>query len=194
VAKSITGVVLCGGAGRRFGGDDKPLLDLGGRPLLAHVLDRLEAQVDQLMISANRNLDAYEGFGQRVVVDRFDDRGPLAGILAAAEIANTDLLFTCPGDSPLLPMDLVSRMAPLLTERVNVVIPNDGERTQHLFMLLRRQDALDIGGYLDSGARSVHGWVESLEHAELSVSEPDVFLNVNTPEDLSGLKTSRLAI
>jgi molybdopterin-guanine dinucleotide biosynthesis protein A len=194
VAKSITGVVLCGGAGRRFGGDDKPLLDLGGRPLLAHVLDRLEAQVDQLMISANRNLDAYEGFGQRVVVDRFDDRGPLAGILAAAEIANTDLLFTCPGDSPLLPMDLVSRMAPLLTERVNVVIPNDGERTQHLFMLLRRQDALDIGGYLDSGARSVHGWVESLEHAELSVSEPDVFLNVNTPEDLSALKTSRLAI
>jgi molybdopterin-guanine dinucleotide biosynthesis protein A len=146
------------------------------------------------MISANRNLDAYEGFGQRVVVDRFDDRGPLAGILAAAEIANTDLLFTCPGDSPLLPMDLVSRMAPLLTERVNVVIPNDGERTQHLFMLLRRQDALDIGGYLDSGARSVHGWVESLEHAELSVSEPDVFLNVNTPEDLSALKTSRLAI
>jgi molybdopterin-guanine dinucleotide biosynthesis protein A len=59
---------------------------------------------------------------------------------------------------------------------------------------LRRQDALDIGGYLDSRARSVHGWVESLEHAELSVSEPDVFLNVNTPEDLSALKTSRLAI
>ena len=194
MAKSITGVVLCGGAGRRSGGDDKPLLDLKGRPLLAHVLDRLEAQVDQVMISANRNLDAYESFGHRVVVDRSNDRGPLAGVLAAAEVADTELLFTCPGDSPLLPLDLVSRMMPLLTGQVSVVIPNDGERTQHLFMLLRRQDALGIDDYLDSGERSVRGWVESFRKAELSVVEPDVFINVNTPEDLAALENSRLAI
>jgi molybdenum cofactor guanylyltransferase len=49
----IFGVILAGGEGRRMGGVDKALVRLAGRPLIAHVLDRLEPQVDRVLISAN---------------------------------------------------------------------------------------------------------------------------------------------
>ncbi|TGN33385.1 molybdenum cofactor guanylyltransferase MobA, partial [Paracoccus liaowanqingii] len=37
-------MILAGGRATRMGGGDKPLLPLGGRPMLAHVLDRLRPQ------------------------------------------------------------------------------------------------------------------------------------------------------
>jgi len=146
-----------------------------------------------VLISANRNLDAYRAFGHPVVVDRHADQGPLAGIEAAASSCTAELMFTCPGDSPLLPTDLVVRMRPLLTGAVDVVVPNDGVRMQHLFMLVRRTAALTIGSYLEQGGRSVHGWLDELTSAELEVLEPGAFLNINSPDDLECAENSRLA-
>src|SRR5581483_1360528 len=80
----VTGVVLAGGRGTRMGGADKGLVELHGRPLAAHALDRLRPQVDALLISANRNHDRYAALGAPVIADAsstFD--GPLAGMLAA---------------------------------------------------------------------------------------------------------------
>ncbi|MEL6210433.1 MAG: NTP transferase domain-containing protein, partial [Pseudomonadota bacterium] len=49
----IAGVILAGGLARRMGGGDKALLALAGRPLLAHVIDRLAPQVERLALNAN---------------------------------------------------------------------------------------------------------------------------------------------
>ena len=48
----IAGLILAGGQGRRMGGLEKALLDLGGRPLAAHVAARLGPQVGALALSA----------------------------------------------------------------------------------------------------------------------------------------------
>ena len=58
-AERVAAVILAGGQGRRMGGADKGLVEYRGRPLIEWVLEVLTPQVDELVISANRNLDTY---------------------------------------------------------------------------------------------------------------------------------------
>ena len=180
----VAAIVLCGGGGRRFAGRDKPLELLAGKPLVGHVLARLAGQASSIVISANRNLKEYERFGYPVVEDQLPDCGPLAGLHAGLSATSSRWLLVCPGDAPLLPTNLVERLRSGLTSGAGLVIPHDGERPQHLFMLLERSVAEGVRPYLEQGGRSVAGWLAGLEVAEVSVLAPHAFTNVNTPEEL----------
>ena len=80
----ISAIVLAGGQGRRVGGVDKGWLDYGGRPMIEHILARLKPQVDDVVISCNRNLPRYAALAP-VIEDQYRGYlGPLAGISAAA--------------------------------------------------------------------------------------------------------------
>ena len=82
------GILLAGGKSSRMGGGDKCLLPLAGRPILAHVIERLKPQVAELIISANGESTRFSDFGLPVVEDRLGGYvGPLAGILAGLEWA-----------------------------------------------------------------------------------------------------------
>jgi hypothetical protein len=63
VTPSITGLLLAGGRATRMDGADKGLQLLDGTPLALHVLRRLAGQVDEMVISANRNADRYAELG-----------------------------------------------------------------------------------------------------------------------------------
>ena len=116
-AQDITGLILAGGRGSRMGGIDKGLQTFNGMPLALHTLTRLQmgGGVGQIMINANRNLAAYESFGVSVWPDGLADyAGPLAGFLTGLEHCETPYLVTVPCDTPLLPLDLVPRLAAAL--------------------------------------------------------------------------------
>ena len=84
----VTGIVLAGGQGRRMGGVDKGLQPLRGRAMVEWVLERLAPQVDEIVINANQNLEAYARFGHRVVADEVGGfAGPLAGLHAGLRAA-----------------------------------------------------------------------------------------------------------
>lgn len=188
--RDVTGVVLCGGEGRRMGGVEKPLLPLHDRPLLLHVLDRLLPQVRHVLVSANRDLDAYRALGHPVVSDDVPGLGPLGGLATVARHVTTPWLFCCPGDAPRLDAGLVSRLAAALQDEVVAVYPNDGERKQYLFLLVRTSACRSLTTYLDGGARSVHGWLaRNCAHAiEMHDLGPS-FANVNDPLELQNLQT-----
>jgi len=103
----VTGILLAGGQGRRMGTVDKGLQLLHGRPMVAAVLARFAPQVDEILINANQNLEAYRAFGHRVVPDAIGGfAGPLAGLHAGLSAASHPLVLTAPCDSPFLPLDL----------------------------------------------------------------------------------------
>ena len=107
----VTGLILAGGRGSRMGGVDKGLQNFNGMPLALHTLLRLQPQVGEVMINANRNLAAYESFGVPVWPDVLADyAGPLAGFLTGLERCETRWLVTVPCDTPLFPLDLVERL------------------------------------------------------------------------------------
>ena len=111
-AADITGLVLAGGRGSRMGGVDKGLQNFNGIPLALFTLMRLQPQVGEMIVNANRNLAAYEAFGVPVWPDVLADyAGPLAGFLTGLERCETDWLLTVPCDTPLFPQDLAPRHA-----------------------------------------------------------------------------------
>lgn len=183
----ITGVVLCGGEGRRMGGVEKPLLPLHGRPLVAHVLDRLVPQVGRVIISANRELDAYRAFGHDVVSDVEAGLGPLGGLVSIVPHVSTPWLFSCPGDTPLLNRSIVNRLADSVDDG-DGSYPSDGERAHHLFVLVRTAACASLAEFLATGGRSVHGWLGTLRMRAFHAQDvADSFRNVNTPEALAEL-------
>jgi molybdopterin-guanine dinucleotide biosynthesis protein A len=188
----ITGVVLCGGAGRRMGGRDKPLVELAGQPLVAHVVARLAPQVVRVVISCGRNAERYAHWGDTIVVDDIAGQGPLRGLLMALLATDTPYAFVCPGDAPLLSASLVRVLARARTDdAIDACVPHDGQRPQHLFLLLRSALRGDLRKYLEGGGRSVRGWVETLRTRTVDVStERDAFMNVNSDDDLASLNAT----
>ncbi|MGA1371714.1 MAG: molybdenum cofactor guanylyltransferase MobA [Pseudomonadales bacterium] len=165
---TTTLLVLCGGAGRRVGGADKPLLLWEGRPLIEHVLDRLNAETAVTLVSANRNLDRYECYG-RVVTDVTQGHpGPLAGISAGLHACTTEWLLACPGDMPMVPTDLMRRLTQAI-EKSGEICHAAASRTDHglepLPALLHKSLAGALSLRLEQAAdqeRSVRGWLSSI--------------------------------
>src|SRR5262245_14306563 len=120
-APSVVGVLLAGGQSQRMGGGDKCLRLLGGKPILAHVIDRVGPQVRGLVLNANGDPQRFASFGLPVIADSIPDfAGPLAGVLAGMDWAAMNApdcpwIITVPCDGPFVPRDLVAR---LITERV----------------------------------------------------------------------------
>ncbi len=189
----ITGVILAGGRATRWGGVDKGLIELDGRPLVAHVLAALAPQVAEVIINANRNRDRYASFGCAVVADADDGYlGPLAGLASAMEAARHDWVVTVPCDSPLIADDLVARLAAAVDrEGADAGVASDGEHLQPVFMLVRTRLYGSLRDYLESGERKIVPWLEqhSLAVADLS-DQPLTFENLNRPEDAERVKGS----
>ncbi len=178
-ALPVTGLILAGGQGSRMGGRDKGLVKYRGRALVDRVIERIAPQVDELLISANRNLDDYARRGRRVLPDALPDfPGPLAGVLAGLQAASHEWLLAVPCDMPCLPADLASRMMAARQGRA-IVIAHDRQRTHPAVMLIRADLAEALADYMASGRRSVHGFQESVGFA-LASFDPAEMINVNT--------------
>lgn len=183
--QSVTGLVLAGGKGSRMGGVDKGLVDWRGRPLVAHVIERLAPQVDRILISANRNRERYEAFGHAVVADCLSDfGGPLAGLQAAFAVCETPLLATVPCDAPRLPQDLVARLlAGLGSADIAVAASPDG--MEPTFLLCRRTLAPALEAWLAEGGRKVAAWLLAMNAVVVPFADQAAFVNLNRPEDLA---------
>lgn len=186
----VTGVILAGGQGSRMGGVDKGLQDFRGKPMVAHVVERLAPQVDEILVNANRNADAYGGFGYRVIADEIAGfAGPLAGFERGLAHASRPLLVTVPCDSPFLPEALVSRMREALErEAAQLAVAKTGNQAHPVFSLMRREVHPSLRDFLASGQRKIDKWYASLRVVEVPFDDvPEAFVNINTREELQSL-------
>ncbi|NDW07448.1 NTP transferase domain-containing protein [Jiella sp. 40Bstr34] len=183
------------------GGIPKPLVELAGRPLIAHVIDRLSAHAAPLLLAAPPG-QRFECFGLALAPDRRPGLlGPLAGIEAglltlvernggpSAEDGARQLVVA-PGDTPFLPGDLVPTLQSAAGDRP--VIASFAGRPQPAASLWPLTVLADLGRWLDSGRPlAIRAFLEATGYREVAI-EPapgapggDPFFNVNTPDDLA---------
>lgn len=187
----LTGVVLAGGRARRMGGQDKGLIPFRGRPLVAYALEALDAVAGRILINANRNREQYARFGYPVVGDAGDGfEGPLAGLLAALRAAETPYVLTVPCDSPLVAGPLLARLwTRLEAAGAEIAVAHDGAWLQPVFLLAERGLAEDLAAYLAGGGRKIDTWLHTRRLAITDFSDhPELFTNLNTPEELAELE------
>ncbi len=189
--KSVTGLILAGGMGRRMQGSDKGLVLLHGHEMVAWVIGALQSNVAEVIVNANRNEAAYTNYGVRVIADSIEGyQGPLAGIEAGMSAATTPWIFTCPCDSPLQSGELLPHMWRQLQAQlsedadVRIGLASDGKRTQPVFSLLHTSLLPSLRSYLQSGERKIDRWFEQHKMMTIDCSEyADSFVNVNTEQE-----------
>jgi molybdopterin-guanine dinucleotide biosynthesis protein A len=191
----VLGVLLAGGRARRMGGGDKCLRPLGGRPLLARVIERAAPQVAALLLNANGDPARFSAFGLPVATDVVEGfAGPLAGVLTGMEWARAKRpelrwIATIATDTPFFPEDLVGRLlAAVEREDADLACAASAGRSHPVFGLWPTRLADDLRhALLAEGIRKVDVWTARyrLAVAEFPAAPLDPFFNTNRPEDLA---------
>lgn len=189
----ITAVILAGGEGSRMGGVNKGLVEFAGRPLIEHVIARIKPQLDNIMISANRNLERYRAYGYPVITDPQPGLGPLIGILRALQQCKTSWLLTLPCDTPYISTEFVTRVLSVAADKpdTRIYTAHDGHRNQPLFSLINTALVPSLHNYINGGDRKVSLWIEpyltSVDCSDLR----GMFENFNTIESIKSEVMSR---
>jgi molybdenum cofactor guanylyltransferase len=191
----ISAIILSGGRATRMNGVDKGLVLLQQKPLIAHVIARLQLQVDEIFINANREIAQYEAFGLPVLKDENAEFlenyiGPLAGFSLGLQHAKHDYVLTVPCDSPLLPLDLVERLYNgMAASRMDIACASSDGNTHPVFCLMKKSVLPSLQAYIESGERKVSTWQKSQKYIEVDFSDcNEAFVNLNTHEDLKALE------
>jgi molybdopterin-guanine dinucleotide biosynthesis protein A len=191
---SVAAIILAGGLARRMGGGQKALVELGGRHLVGHAIERLLPQAAPLALNINVEDPAFEELGLPLIGDTVPGfAGPLAGVLAGLQWANAQApapiwLLTAPTDAPFLPPDLVERLlAAAECEDAEVAVATSGERTHPVVALWRVSltDALHEA-LVGRDIRKIDRFTAERRtvHVEWTTDCGDPFFNVNKPQDL----------
>lgn len=188
------GLLLAGGLSRRMGGGDKCLRPLGGRPVLAHIIERARPQVSGLVINANGDPARFASFGLPVVADTIEGfAGPLAGVLTGMEWAakhhpGATWLATFATDAPFFPRDLVARLHEAVARAgADMACARSDGQDHPVFGLWPVRLAADLRRAMEEGVRKVDVWTAryKLAVAEFPAQPLDPFFNANRPEDLA---------
>lgn len=199
----IVGCVLAGGRASRMGGGDKALLELDGRALLSHVLERLGGQVSTIVLNANGDPGRFKAFAVPVVADAIEGfAGPLAGLLAglrwaANEAPGATHVLTVTGDAPFVPSDLAARLSASLAQAPDAcAVAASGGHVHPVIGLWPLGLAADLEREIKAGMRAANAWrahcgaaIVAFDPATIGGRLIDPFFNANTPLELA---TARL--
>jgi len=188
----ITYLILAGGQGQRMQGTDKGLMPWQNKPMIEHVIQHINAPLDKIIISANRNIEIYQQYADKVVSDEITQSseilflGPLAGILSAMHACTTPYLLCIPCDSPTPPEQLLNTLWQCMqSQHKTSALCHDGERLQPLFALLDCQYQHLLNDFLQQGRRKVQDFFTLIDPAICDFSaQKNRFHNFNRPDDM----------
>ena len=194
VERVALAVILAGGEGRRMGGEDKARLDLNGRSLIRHVLDRVSPQAHMTAVSCHDAPERFADLDIPVIADESAERlGPIGGILSAMDWAakhnpDAEYILSVPTDTPFLPHDLVRRLkyARDMAD-LNMACACSGDQI-HPVIALWPVAVRDIlrRSIERAPERNVRNWARRIgcAYAIWQAEPEDPFFNINTPADL----------
>jgi len=190
-------VILAGGFSRRFG-QDKGLIDLGGKPLVLHVVDRVSKVVDEtvVVVSLSVQKEKFEsllGRKANVVVDKHENQSPLVGALTGFESAKSVYSLLLPCDTPFISSQIAKFLLDICVNR-GAAIPKwpNGyieplQAAYHTKLASTAAKKALEQGKLDLRSMITHlRGVRYVSTMVLRQMDPKLltFFNINTPGDL----------
>lgn len=188
----LTLAIQAGGESRRMG-EDKALKPFLGRPLIVHLLERLERIAEEVLVTTNRP-EAYRFLGVRLVSDFVQGRGALGGLYTALAAARQPLVAVVACDMPFASREFFLQARQWMLEgNWDVIVPRSEAGYEPLHALYRRETCLPaVKAVLDAGAWRVIAWFDQVRVREVAEEEmrsldPSgrAFWNVNTPKEFA---------
>ena len=185
----VTGIVLAGGAGRRMGAP-KPLLQLGGKTLVEHVVAAIEPLVSGIIVVTN-DAEAMAFLGLPTVGDAEPGRGPLMGLYSGLLVCPTPYALAVACDAPFLSPALLEAL--IARRRPDAItLPETEHGPQPMPGLYPTTIASEIASLLEGGRAAMRdlvaaGPMELLSVEDVRVLDPEgrSFKDLDTPDDLA---------
>lgn len=184
IPEQFSCIILAGGEGKRVGGVDKGLIEYRNKPLIEHVIDAVSPQVNELVISANRNITRYKNYSDKVISDDLQHYlGPLAGINAALPHCAHDRVLVVPCDTPFLPEDIITQF---LSKQNNahLYIAETSKKLQPV-MLIDKTLHKSLQHSLDNNELRLMLWVKSQQPEIIKFTNASAFKSFNHSHDFA---------
>ncbi len=184
----ITGILLAGGMSRRMG-REKGQLHIGDKLLYQYPLRILEQLCDEVLISTCKG--ELFPVKHQSICDEVKDIGPLGGIYSCLKRSTNELNLVLSYDMPLVNENLF-RLLISLAEGFDVVLPAMQEqRPEPLCGLYRKSVTELMEKNITQNDYAVHRILPQCKSKIVPITEemecwhPDLFLNINSVEDLN---------
>lgn len=185
---SYDAVVVAGGRAQRLGGADKPGLSLGGRPLVAVVVDAVGDAARVVLVGPDRP-------GVRADVTTREDppgSGPVAAIAAGLAHVTAGRVAVLAGDLPFLTADAVRTLLTGLDadDRLDAVVAVDDTGKDQLLLSVWRTDVLrdvlaEVAPHDGVAVRRLYANVRLGRHPlAVTGGTPPPWFDCDTPDDL----------
>ena len=182
-SSDVTGLILAGGASRRFG-RDKALADVGGRSFVEYVFEALDAHADRMLIATGPTYRPYP-VSARAVLDPVPDGGPLAGLAAGLDEAATPWLLSAAVDLPLLTEAALLPLVADVPEAIDAVVALDAAGRRQPTCALWRVATVRpvVRDHLGAGRLALGALLDRLAVRDVTL-DGRALRNVNLPGDL----------
>lgn len=194
--EGMDALVLAGGGSSRMG-VDKAFLDLGGRPMVQVVMERLRPLFRKVLVVA-RDPERYGKLGIPCIADEKPGLGPLMGLYTGLIASGAPWCFAVGCDMPFLRQEVIQFMAGRATD-CHIVMAYLQRRPQPLHAFYSAACIPAIPQLLKDGERSLFalgklGQVRWVTLRELAPLDPELtsFADLDTPEELARAQEANL--
>lgn len=189
--KDISGVILAGGANKRFGGITKSTMLLNGKSIMRRMSDVLERIFEEIIIVTNTP-DEFKEFNTHIIVkDIITGMGPLGGLYSGLKASSKGSVFIFAGDMPFIEKELISEMiSEFINEDLDAMVPCIDKHPEPLHSIYRKTIEDHLKHFIcENDKLSVRNFLSSIKvkYRELPDTKDNrlIFANINTPEDLA---------
>lgn len=187
--RPLSGIILAGGHSSRMGRDKAGLM-LGGKPLLARQIHKMQALgIRDILLSGSIRAHFPD---TRVIPDELPERGPLGGICSCLRAAKHDRCLVLSVDTPLIPLSALSHLC--RSHHGDITVLRHGDRQEPLVGVYSRSVADAAAALIAEQSAPVRALESTAAWSVFDYAGPEEFLmNCNTPEDFSQIQAIRQA-
>jgi molybdenum cofactor guanylyltransferase len=190
MAVPCTGVILAGGQNKRFDGQNKAFIHVGGKRIVDRLLDVYARLFDQIVLVTN-DPAAYMDVEALIVTDHYPIRSSLNGLHAGLFAAAHEYAFFTACDAPFIKASLIQRVLDNIAPKADIIIPATAAGYEPMFAVYKKNCLPAMVWQLERELLKIQGLfrkvrVKTVAEEDLREVDPELvsFFNVNTPEEL----------
>jgi len=191
---SFTGVILAGGLNTRFSGNNKALMQIGGKQILDRIYDVFSNLFEEIILVTNDPVK-YAGWDLKIVTDIYHCRSSLTGIHAGIFYSTKSHSFITACDTPFLTKELIEAILCAVEPQIDIVIPETSTGLEPLCAVYSKRCQKPIENQIENQEFKIDKFfnkvrVKKISDKELRAKDPELtsFFNVNTPSSLEKAK------
>jgi molybdenum cofactor guanylyltransferase len=187
----ISGVILAGGANKRFGGITKSNIIINGETIISRIIGNIHDLFEEIIIATNNPSEFPEFAKYKIVEDQYLKAGPLGGIHAALKSSKQDAIFVFAGDMPFLKKEIIAeQIRQFRLKEYDILIPKIGRFIEPLHSIYRVSVLSDLERFMTRGKnRSVRDFISEMNVNYMQIQESEenkrAFTNINSPSDIA---------